>query len=98
MATIHEMYRFSVTCHTEDKAVMYCLRALAHFAEHHAQKNIAWGGTDDESWQRDGNRITLRFTDPAFRQIFRDVADDLLGGRWEVTSTSENDPATPKGR
>ncbi len=95
MSTIHEKYRYSITCHTDDKAVMFCLRSLAHFAEHGPQKNIAWGGTSDDVWQRSHHCITLRFTSPDYRHVFRQKANELLGDRWSQRSTSDNDPATP---
>jgi hypothetical protein len=90
--TAHEQFRYSVTCHSDDKPVIYCLRAIAHFAEHHPQKNIAWGGTGDDDWERNEHCITLRFTHAEFRKIFRDVANDLLAGRWTETACSENNP------
>lgn len=92
----HDLFHFSITCCSDDKPVIYCLRSLAHFSERHLLKNISWGNTDDESWERDGNCITLRFTHPEYRQVFRDVAADLLGGRWSETKSSDNDPAVPK--
>ncbi len=98
MTMPHESYRYSITCHSDDKATIYCLRALAHFAERAAQKNIAWGGTDDDSWEANEHRITLRFTHREYRQIFRDVANDLLMSRWTEQGFSDNDPATPKHR
>ena len=96
--SMHDMYHYSITCHSDDRATIYCLRALAHFAERAAQKNIAWSGTDDESWERDDHCITLRFTNREYRQIFRDVGNDLLGGRWTEQGFSDHDRATPKQR
>ena len=96
MSSIHARYHYSITCHTDAKAVMYCLRSLAHFAEHSSQKNIAWGGTGDDVWERSGHRITLRFTNPQYRDVFRRKANELLGSRWSEASASDNDPATPK--
>jgi hypothetical protein len=89
----HDQFRFSVTCHSDDKAVIYCLRALTHFAERHQTKNIGWGGTGDDVWQREGHCITLRFTHPEYRQVFRDVANDLLNGRWTERGSSDANPA-----
>lgn len=77
---------------------MFCLRSLAHFAEHSSQKNIAWSGTNDDVWERSGHEITLRFTSPAYRDVFRREANELLGGRWREARSSDNDPATPKER
>ncbi len=96
MSSMHAKYHYSITCHTDDRAVMYCLRSLTHFSEHSSQKNIGWGGTNDAVWERSGHQITLRFTSPAYRDAFRSKANELLGGRWSEVRTSDNDPATPK--
>ena len=96
MSSVHARYHYSITCRTDDKAVMFCLRSLAHFAEHSAQKNIAWSGTTDAAWERDDHRITLRFTSPAYRDVFRNKANELFGDRWSEVGASDNDPATPK--
>jgi hypothetical protein len=93
----HELFRYSIRCQSEDLPVIYCLRAIAHFAERHSQKNIAWGGTGDDDWKANGRCITLRFTHPEFRQVFRDVGNDLLPGRWNEAASSDSDPAVPKG-
>jgi hypothetical protein len=98
MSSIHAQYHFSITCHTDDKAVMFCLRSLAHFAEHSSQKNIAWSGTTDDAWERSGHHITLRFTNTHYRNVFRQKANELLGDRWREARSSDNDPATPKER
>jgi hypothetical protein len=75
---------------------MYCLRSLTHYAEHSAQKNIGWGGTNDKVWAQSDHEITLRFTMPQYRDVFREKANGLLGGRWTEVRASDNDPATPK--
>lgn len=98
MSSIHAKYHYSITCHTDDKAVMYCLRSLTHFSEHSSQKNIGWGGTTDDAWEHAGHQITLRFTSPIYRDVFRKKATELLGGRWKEVRASDNDPATPKER
>jgi 1,4-alpha-glucan branching enzyme len=92
----HSDFHFSITCHTDDKAVMFCLRSLAHYSEHHAQKNIAWGGTNDSTWERQNHTITLRFTRPDYRQTFRVKAAELLGGRWKEVAASDDNPAVPR--
>lgn len=96
--TAHSQFRYSITCHTDDLAVVYCLRAIADLSEKHPQCKISWGNTDNDVWKRDGNHITLRFTQPEYRQDFRDVANDLLNGRWSETDHKNDNPATPKLR
>lgn len=97
MSGMHAKYHYSITCHTHDKAVMFCLRSLAHFAEHSSQKNIAWSGTTDKAWEEAGHRITLRFTSPKYRDVFRREAKRILGDKWSEAGASDTDPATPKG-
>jgi len=96
MSEIHSLYRHSITVHTDDEPVMHCLRAIAFFAEHGPQKNIGFGGSGEDNWKRDDHQITLRFTHPEYRQVFRDVANDLLGGRWTQVDEHNNNPPPPK--
>lgn len=96
MSTMHSKYHYSITCHTDDRAVMYCLRSLAHYSEHASQKNIGWGGTNDKVWAKSNHKIILRFTDPKYREVFRLKANELLAGRWVEVGMDDNDPATPK--
>jgi len=42
----YSRYHFSVTCHTSDVAVMFCLRGLSEWAEEGRFANIGRGGTD----------------------------------------------------
>jgi hypothetical protein len=93
----HVEHHYSITCESDDKPVVYCLRSLAHFAEKRAPINAAWGNTGDEYWAEDGHRVTFHFSDPEYRQIFRDVAVDLLAGRWRETGSRDDDPSlTPE--
>jgi hypothetical protein len=86
---------FSITCFTEDAAVVHCLRALCHFAETDVKPQIAWGGTTISNWRGAGNQITLRFSSPHHRDRFVSEASRLLpGNSWREVSRSDNDPAT----
>jgi len=96
MSSVHALFHYSVTCGTDDVAVLYCLRALADLAEQHPQNKIAWGNTGKEAWRRNGHEVTFHFTKPSYRQVFRDEANELLGGRWSEMGASDNDPATPR--
>jgi hypothetical protein len=87
-------YRFSITCLTDDLAVLSCLRALCQWAEKGVYRQIGWGGTTETSWERSGGRATLRFTDAAYRQDFIDKAEQLLADRWSVVEKNDQDPAT----
>jgi hypothetical protein len=93
-STDYERYHFSVTCQTDDLAVVYCLRALCQFAADDVKPQIGWGGTKADEWQADGNRITLRFTSAKSRDHFVSEATRLLpAGSWREMSRSDNDPA-----
>ncbi|MGC3961562.1 MAG: hypothetical protein QM813_27650 [Verrucomicrobiota bacterium] len=86
--------KFSITCHTDDLAVVHCLRALCHFAEIAVKPQIAWGGTTIESWASSGKQVTLRFTSPHHRETFIREATRLLpAGIWKETARSDDDPA-----
>lgn len=94
----HEKFRFSVQCHTDDAAVLACLRALCQYVERANMPQIGWGGTKTNVWQRSGGVATFRFTDPAYREQFVREAQRLLGGTWKERGRSDQDPATPQRR
>ncbi|MCI0629397.1 MAG: hypothetical protein L0Y44_01935 [Phycisphaerales bacterium] len=61
----YEAFHYSITCETDDLAVVHCLRALCEFAERgQPYPQIGWGGTGEGEWRRNDNQITLRFTEP----------------------------------
>ena len=41
----HSRYCFSVTIHSDDLAVVNCLRALSQFGQATGNNRIPWGGT-----------------------------------------------------
>jgi hypothetical protein len=95
----HKDHHYSVTVHSDDLAVINCLRSLADFSQKAGNKRIAWGGTTDKAWKEAGNAVTFRFTDPKFRQCLLDEARRLLPtDLWNVISQSDNDPATPQAK
>ena len=96
VANDHLTFRFSITCHTPDLAVVHCLRALCEWAETNPKRQIAWGGTGKEEWRDSGNKITLRFTNHKNRENFQTKAVELLADRFTTISVSDNDPARPR--
>src|ERR1700683_5074041 len=95
----HSDYRFSVTVHTDELAVVGCLRALADFSQKIGNKRIAWGGTTDVHWRRNGHSVTFRFSAPEFREGFLSEAKRLLPpSLWTVGHTRDNDAASPQPR
>ena len=78
-------YRFTVTLHTDDLAVVYCLRALADLCQETGNTRITWGGTRKVDWERSGNRVTFRFTNAEYRANLLSEARRLLGEEnWTV--------------
>jgi hypothetical protein len=97
----YERCHFSVTCHTDDLAVVYCLRSLAQYAEKAGKgvkhRQIVWGGTKDEDWEGDAHCITVRFASADNRDAFERTASELLPkGTWVVRRRSDQDPAKPQ--
>jgi hypothetical protein len=88
--------RFSATVRTDDIAALHMLRGLCQHCESGKYKQIAWGGTGERDWRRNGNKVTFRFTQPADRHNFLSHAGRLLPGVWLLIATNDNDPATPR--
>jgi len=94
---VHGLFHFRVTIHTRDVAIVYCLRALAEFSQKEINPRIAWGGTKDEDWQRDGNKVTFHFSGLEHRETFLRHAGRLLpSGLWSETTRRDDDPARPQ--
>lgn len=98
---LHEKYttcRFSIRCHSDDLAVVHCLRSLCQHNSPPGRKNIGWGGTKESDWREAGNKITLRFYSAEAREAFVQDAQRLLPqGSWqEVAPRRNNDPASPQ--
>jgi hypothetical protein len=97
MAFTHADYRFSVTLHTDDRAVVNCLRALSQISQLEGNVRIPWGGTKDADWERDGHQVSFRFTSGAYRQQFVEIATRVLRpGLYREVRRSDSDPATPQ--
>jgi len=93
----HEDYHFSITVHTDDLAVLHCLRALADYAEKSSQKKIAWGGTTKPNWQCNNNCVVFHFSKNGFREEFKRQARRLLPeASWTLKREADNDPAKPE--
>ena len=89
----YSRYRYSVSCHTSDLGVMFCLRGLYEWVADGRFPNIGRGGSTKDAWEASGGKVTFRFTDPACRQRFLDKASALLATRWAVVEQSDDDPA-----
>jgi hypothetical protein len=93
----HALHKFSVTVHTDDLAVVGCLRALAQYSQKTGNNRIPWGGTKDQDWQRDKHQVTFRFSSPTYRDGFLiEIRRLLPENLWTVSQTSDSDPALPQ--
>lgn len=90
----YDRCHYSITCQTDDLAVVHCLRGLSQHNVKTRHRQIAWGGTAEKDWQASGNCITLRFTAPEQREAFVcDATRLLLQGSWQEVARSDSDPA-----
>ena len=95
----YQRCHFSITCFTEDAAVVHCLRALCHFAETGVKPQIAWGGTKTSEWKAAGKQITLRFSSSDYRDRFTREAIRLLPkNSWREVRRNDSDPAKRQRR
>lgn len=95
--TTHADHRFSITVHTDDLAVLYCLRALADYSQTTGNTRITWGGTKKDDWEHSGRMVTFRFSSPSYRTGFTKEAVRVLpDGSWSKVRQRDNDPATPR--
>lgn len=85
-------YRYSLTCRTEDEAVLYCLRALWRYAEE--ETTILHLQADDRTgWRARDGELVLRFSSEQRRGDFLGEATRLLAGHWWRLAMSDDDPA-----
>ena len=89
-------FRYSLTVTTEDTAVLYCLRALWHYAEEHDSpaSSLTLAPRGESHSEQDGT-VTFRFSDPRHRSDFLGEATRLLPGKWMRHGTSDTDPPPP---
>jgi hypothetical protein len=89
-------YRFTATLLITEAAVLHCLRGLSHWAQRgEPNQQIAWGGCGEKDWQSRGGQVTFRFTSPERRSEWLERAAQLLGARWTLINTRDDDPAFP---
>lgn len=68
--TTHPDHKFSITIHTDDLAVVNCLRALSKYCQKTGNNNIPWGGTKDRDWKSQRHNVTFRFRIPPIETAF----------------------------
>lgn len=94
MSKLHDLYKYSITCKTDDLAVLHCLRSLCQYSEQTSCAQIGWGGTGEKEWRNNRNVVSFRFTSPKYRDFFVKEATRILKDLWEPLRTNDNDPAT----
>lgn len=92
----HYKYKYSITIHTDDLAVVNCLRALSQYSQKSGNNRITWGNTKDADWNAANHRVTFRFTSPEYREGYLSELKRLLPNQlWKEVGRSDNDPAKP---
>jgi hypothetical protein len=95
--TTHRDHKYSATIHTDDLALVNCLRALSKFSQRTGNNNIPWGGTKDADWERQQHLVTFRFSTQDYRDGFVSEILRLLPGHlWREVRRSDSDPASPQ--
>lgn len=96
--TYHQfLFPYSVTCHTNDLAVFHCLRALGHYADPGAP--VPDPEHREHQWRNAGNKLTLCFSSPAYRNKFKDNARRILPQTlWSVVRESDEVPESALNR
>ena len=88
----HEEFRFSVTLHTDDLALLHCLRALCHYCESSAHKATGTAGAKQSDWDEHGHRVVLRFSTHGCRTMFVDQVERLVSrDLWKLVAQSDHD-------
>src|SRR5438046_2915416 len=75
---IPDIFHYAITIHTDDLAVVHCFRSLAQYSEHYKYKKCAWKGTGANAWTDSQHQVTFRFTQPEYREEFRQQCKRLL--------------------
>ncbi|MCG8564639.1 MAG: hypothetical protein MI747_06105 [Desulfobacterales bacterium] len=68
----------SITCHTNDLAVFHCLNALSRYSESTTYGSREFPLVEERDWRNTGNKLTLWFTHPQYRDRFEENALRLL--------------------
>jgi hypothetical protein len=82
-------FRYRVTVHTDDAAVLHAVRGLVHYCQKEGLINIAWGGTGEKNWQKDNHQVTFKFTRPEYRARFLEEAKRIIPAGWSKVSEQD---------
>ena len=99
MSTTHKDHHYSITYHSNDLAVVGCLRALSQHCQRTGNARITWGNTSKEDWRASGNKVTFHFSHPSYREALIAEAERILPtSLFSVVSQRDDHPATPANR
>jgi len=91
----HNDFKHSIDVHTDDLAIVYCLRAISDKVQKSRNQRIAWGNTKNTDWRNNKNCVTFRFTEKEYRENFKKEALRMLNNNlFEFGSEKDNNPAT----
>ena len=94
-----EDFRFSITVHTDDLALLQCLRALCHYCESSSHKATGTAAAKQADWDGHGHRVTFRFSTHGCRAMFVDQIERLLPREmWKIAAQNDHDPAPVAAR
>jgi hypothetical protein len=91
----HDNYKYSVTIRSDNLPLVASFRGLAWFCQTTGNRGIAWGGTGESEWRRDGHQVTFYFDHAAYRTVFFEHAGKLFPAEWEKIGERDDDPAKP---
>jgi hypothetical protein len=97
MYSEHSQFKFSVSIHTPDPALLASMRGVAWLSQKTGQKMITVGGTKEPQWQANDHRATFRFTSQGYRAEFIHHAERIFRKEfWTLGPLNDNDPAVPQ--
>ena len=86
----HPEYHYRITVSTTDLAALYCIRAIAMYAQRTGNNKVPWGGQGDKVWQANGRCVTFRFTTAFYRTLFKEEMKRLIPATlWTVENESD---------
>ena len=92
----HIHFKFSITVHSDDLALIASMRGLAWFCQDEMNRQISVDGAKQEDWSRDNHEVKFYFTSKDNRQNFINVAINLFRQAWKIKNLSDDNPPTPQ--
>jgi hypothetical protein len=90
----HADYKFSVTIHSDELALISYMRGLSEHCQIDGNKRIPWGNTKEKDWASANHQVTFHFNRQNHRDNFFNEAKNLFKETlWSIKGQSNNDPA-----